>query len=428
MAKRGLLIFLVLALLIPCAFAQEADVPKLSLQLEESALCAGAVLHGTISSDIPAPQAVEVVVSLGEFGAQRVQLSAGETSVSFSLVTGQSSKKQTVACALLAGEGYALSATASKQVTLDITPRFASNLDQYICYLGHETSFLFSCKRPSAISGKMDFELRDETGLVYATKTYNNPSNNLGFKVLIEEAMLGRHDLSVWYDGVCVSDPVYAAIGDMSVKLITTVPTMEQYMAITVDCAYYESQTDAFIALFEEFGIKCTFFMTGEFVRDFTDSARKIFDAGHEVASHSFTHPRLSQITPAALVDQLHRTNNIIERTFGVYPKLLRPPYGDYDKKVNVVSRSEGQDVIMWSIDSHDWDTAYDYNKIYKRVTKDVGPGHIILFHLDGRYSISVLRAALPYYMNELGLQPVTVSELLEIAGIAPYPKPFETK
>ena len=67
----------------------------------------------------------------------------------------------------------------------------------------------------------------------------------------------------------------------------------------------------------------------------------------------------------------------------------------------------------MWTIDSHDWDPAYNHQKIVRRVTKDIGPGHIILFHNDGKFTPDVLRKVIPYYQS-LGLSLVTVSTLLD--------------
>ena len=81
-------------------------------------------------------------------------------------------------------------------------------------------------------------------------------------------------------------------------------------------------------------------------------------------------------------------------------PVLFRPPYGDTDHLIRSISRSAGCEHILWTVDSHDWDTAYDANRIIKRVTKTVEPGYIILFHNAGKYTPDVLREVIPYYQS----------------------------
>ena len=105
---------------------------------------------------------------------------------------------------------------------------------------------------------------------------------------------------------------------------------------------------------------------------------------------------------------------------FGKETTLMRPPFGDVDKNVIAMARAEGQEVIMWTIDSHDWGWDDKHEDVVKRVTKDVGPGTIILFHLDGFWTPEVLAEVLPYYQEELGLKVVTVTELLSMEGKGP--------
>ena len=61
-----------------------------------------------------------------------------------------------------------------------------------------------------------------------------------------------------------------------------------------------------------------------------------------------------------------------------------------------------------------------------KRVTKDVGPGTVILFHLDGWNTTQVLDRMIPYYQDTLGLELVPVSDLVISAGIEIPPCPYE--
>ena len=77
-------------------------------------------------------------------------------------------------------------------------------------------------------------------------------------------------------------------------------------------------------------------------------------------------------------------------------------------------------------IDSKDWDWNYSEEKVYKRVTKDIVPGTIILFHLDGYHTIDVVRKAVPYYRDTLGLELIPITELMAKGGLELPACPYE--
>ena len=79
-----------------------------------------------------------------------------------------------------------------------------------------------------------------------------------------------------------------------------------------------------------------------------------------------------------------------------------------------------------WSIDSKEWDWNFSEEKVYKRVTKDIVPGTIILFHLDGYHTIDVVRKAVPYYRDTLGLELIPITELMAKGGLELPACPYE--
>ncbi|WP_019629547.1 polysaccharide deacetylase family protein [Actinomadura atramentaria] len=153
---------------------------------------------------------------------------------------------------------------------------------------------------------------------------------------------------------------------------------------------------------------RATFFMLGENVGHFPNAVHRMAMEGHELANHSWSHPQLTTMSSADVRSQVQRTQEAIRKASGgVTPKLMRPPYGAVNKRVN---SAIGMPEVLWSVDTLDWkyrDTA----RAEKVAVKEAHRGGIILFHDIHKTSV----AAVPTVLDGLkkkGLTPVTVSEL----------------
>lgn len=305
-------------------------------------------------------------------------------------------------------------------------PKFQFSAINQVGYMGYDLAVQVDVKASGSLSAPRTMELRDQTGRVWATREFKPGAKQLTFKAALDESHLGGYDLSVWCGDIQVStESAYVAVTDKHRKAIQTVKTQEPYMSISLDCAYVDTPTDEILQILDEFGIKATFFMTGEFVLTFPESAKKIRDAGHEIGCHSLSHPHLLDYGLNMRFKQVRRNVEIIRQDLGVVPRLFRPPFGEFDVTISAPARAEGMEICLWSIDSHDWDWNWKQDKVIRQVTKDVGPGTIILFHLDGYFTPDVLREVIPYYQDTLGLTLVPITELAAKGGIELPPSPY---
>lgn len=78
-----------------------------------------------------------------------------------------------------------------------------------------------------------------------------------------------------------------------------------------------ERNTDAVLALFEEAGVKATFFTLGWVATRHPALIRRIADAGHELASHGWDHKRVFTMSEAEFRDDLRRARDTIEQASG---------------------------------------------------------------------------------------------------------------
>ncbi|MFC4320133.1 polysaccharide deacetylase family protein [Litchfieldia salsa] len=126
--------------------------------------------------------------------------------------------------------------------------------------------------------------------------------------------------------------------------------------------------------------VKATFFLEGRWVKENPDLAKMIVSAGHEVGNHSYTHPNLKTLSSSSVVDQLSKTNDVIEATTGEKPSLFAPPAGNYRDEVVKIAANQGMKTIMWSVDTIDWQRP-EPHVLVQRVMGKVHPGALILMH-----------------------------------------------
>ena len=78
-----------------------------------------------------------------------------------------------------------------------------------------------------------------------------------------------------------------------------------------------ERNTDRVLELFADHGVKATFFMLGWVAERYPDLIHRIVAAGHELASHGYSHVRVTQQTPQEFRDDVVRTKQLLEDLSG---------------------------------------------------------------------------------------------------------------
>lgn len=91
--------------------------------------------------------------------------------------------------------------------------------------------------------------------------------------------------------------------------------------------------TEMILELFEKYNIKSTFFVVGYIAEKFPELIKRIFDQGHEIGSHSYSHQDLRKINKEIFEDEVKKTNNILERITGQKVLGFRAPFFSIDQK-----------------------------------------------------------------------------------------------
>ena len=199
-------------------------------------------------------------------------------------------------------------------------------------------------------------------------------------------------------------------------NVIMDQPMRENLCALTFDDGP-SINTPHLLDMLEEYGIPATFFLLGNQVERHPDIVKRILAEGHEVGNHSYSHPNLRVVSPARKEEELRRTDTIL-RNLGASPMFVRPPYGSYDAYTEKVAANLGLSLMLWSLDSRDWQRLPDnYATLRNNRGTMYAPGTlrgIFLFHDSHKRTVDDL----PRIIRDLragGCQRfVTVSDYLE--------------
>ncbi|MFJ3231939.1 polysaccharide deacetylase family protein [Streptomyces sp. NPDC086787] len=151
-------------------------------------------------------------------------------------------------------------------------------------------------------------------------------------------------------------------------------------IALTFDAGPSEHSAQL-LDILREKQVPATFFLLGKrHIEKYPELVRRMAAEGHEVASHTWDHKILTEISEDQIRDELKRPNDAIERLIGRRPTLMRPPQGRTNETVQRISREEGLAEVLWSVTAKDYTTT-DSALIKKRVLDQAGRDGIILLH-----------------------------------------------
>jgi len=195
------------------------------------------------------------------------------------------------------------------------------------------------------------------------------------------------------------------------------------YIAMTFDDGPSATLTPKLLDVLAAHHIKATFFVLGEMVAEHPEILARAVQEGHEIASHSWSHPNLAKMSQEGVRSQLQRTDDEIKSATGKRPTLFRPPYGSITEREKRWIHDEfGYDIILWDVDPLDWKRPGPAI-VRSRILKETRPGSIVLSHDIHPGTIE----AMPSTFDQLeakGFKFVTVSELLGMATPeTPHPK-----
>ncbi|MBR0407166.1 MAG: polysaccharide deacetylase family protein [Clostridia bacterium] len=154
-------------------------------------------------------------------------------------------------------------------------------------------------------------------------------------------------------------------------------------------------------------GAQATFFLVGDRIDEYADIAMRENDENHSLQSHHYKHTDTSKSTIPRIQAYTEKMYEVMTKTWGLGPWMLRAPYGIFDyfikAKINLP-------FIEWDVDTKDW-TGKSTSGVMSVVRDETKDGSIILMHdIKDNTPESGRQAA--EWLFDNGFMCVTVEEL----------------
>jgi peptidoglycan/xylan/chitin deacetylase (PgdA/CDA1 family) len=190
-------------------------------------------------------------------------------------------------------------------------------------------------------------------------------------------------------------------------------------VALTFDDGPTPQFTIPVLKCLESVGAKATFFCIGENMAAHRSLVKDMLAAGHCIANHTWHHDHAGILgSKHYWLSELQRTSYLIEDISGACPRLFRAPMGFKIWNQAAAVKKMGMKYVGWR--AWAWDTTgINAERIFRRITRRLSPGDIILLHDGLEYARrhetqTATVAALPHileyirqhgwYMNSLAM------------------------
>ena len=122
-----------------------------------------------------------------------------------------------------------------------------------------------------------------------------------------------------------------------------------KYVALTFDDGPSGRYTRRLLDGLWEREVKATFLLCGYRIKDYPDITQRIFDEGHEIGYHGYTHKNMKEMSRRTVASEIMDTQALLPE--GCEPVFLRPPGGCCSDAVRQVAEARQLAILSWSVD-----------------------------------------------------------------------------
>jgi len=256
-----------------------------------------------------------------------------------------------------------------------------------------------------------------------ALKTLNSPepvhyTGNGEILKVISQSEKGKRTIQLDANGM-IQEERYTAF-PKTFEVVRYGKPKQKEVVLSFDDGPDPVYTPQILDILDKYHIKGNFFIVGKNAVLHPKLVERMYKEGHEIGSHTFTHPDVASTTSWQTKLELNANQRLFEEITGRSMTLFRPPYvadaqpSTRSELLPIVRAQEmGYTMVGELIDTDDWQTPSS-NKIVKRVLEQLPEGNVILLHDSGGDRSNTVKA-LPVIIKELkkrGYSFTTVGQL----------------
>src|SRR5205814_2168752 len=195
-------------------------------------------------------------------------------------------------------------------------------------------------------------------------------------------------------------------------------PAARRSIALTFDDGPDAVWTERILDILVHKHARASFFLVGERAARVPETVRRIAAAGHEIASHGWSHRSLWLCGPRRTEDEIGRAHRLLGSLAGRPPRFFRPPWGMVNAAMFGALRRHQERCVLWSIQPEGLRPVAAAQQVGD-VLHRAHPGAIVDLHdAEGTLGapLRLVAALAPMIdgMREMGYELVTVGDLLD--------------
>ena len=191
-------------------------------------------------------------------------------------------------------------------------------------------------------------------------------------------------------------------------------PASGKVIALTFDDGPSQ-YSSAILDILKSKGVKATFFNLGNSASQYPNATKRMLSEGHQVASHSNTHPYLPKMSSDEMLAELKAGFDNLKAA-GADTKVLRAPYGSFGVEQWKAAAELVDMNVLWDIDTEDWKRP-GADAIHDTVLNNAHNGAIVLMH-DGGGDRSQDVEALPRIIDDLKARGYTFATIDQLKAM----------
>lgn len=155
----------------------------------------------------------------------------------------------------------------------------------------------------------------------------------------------------------------------------------EKVIAFACNVDWGNDYIPLMLEIFEKADTKITFFLTGKWAEKNEDLVMSIYDHGHEIGNHGYSHIDYDKLSLERNMEEISKAHLAIRNITNEDPYYFAPPSGAFNDNTIIAARELGYKTILWSIDTIDWRKDSKKDIIIKRVKDKLHNSAIVLMH-----------------------------------------------
>lgn len=225
-------------------------------------------------------------------------------------------------------------------------------------------------------------DLYEEPEDAYIDKVWKKTPGRDGRKVDIEQTIENMKE----EDRVDSSLFIYEAVkpnvhlSDLPPSPIFRGHPKKDMVSLLINVSWGTEYIPDMLEALKKHDVKATFFIEGKWAKEESEYVQMIYDQGHLIGNHAYSHPDMERLSRPDIKDQIEKTNEIITAITSEKPKWFAPPSGGYNMSVVEEASALNMETILWTVDTIDWRNP-SVQVMHDRVMDNIHHGATILMH-----------------------------------------------